>query len=241
MLGELLNSVTSAFKGMGAPLMDNLFAQQRQNDAQAFSAQQYATRYQTQTEDMKKAGINPMLSVSSGAGSQPTSTAASPGSNFTQAELNKAQIENIRAQTELNSANAAKARVEAQVAERFGHPQAEAQYNVTMAQAGLTSQQIGKVDQETRNVIAQIQNTKDENQRIHATITYLQRQADMLNETTITEPVKRNLLRQQALKVINESDLTALDLQAAKDLGNLGRETQQIKPLLDLLRGLIRK
>lgn len=229
------------FESFGAAILDNLFAKNRQEDAQAFSAQQYATRYQTQTEDMKKAGINPMLSVSSGAGSQPTSTAASPGSNFTQASLNKAQIENIRAQTELNSANAAKARVEAQVAERFGHPQAEANLSQTMAQAGLTSQQIGKVDQETRNVIAQIQNTKDENERIHATITYLKRQADMLNETTITEPVKRDLLRQQAQKVINETGLTALDLQAAKDLGNLGRETQQIKPLLDLLRGLTRK
>jgi len=222
-------------------ILDNLFAQNRQNDAQAFSAQQYATRYQTQTEDMKKAGINPMLSVSSGAGSQPTSTAASPGSNFTQSELNRAQIKNIEAQTELNSANAAKARVEAQVAERFGHPQAEANLNQTMAQAGLTSQQIGKVDQETRNVIAQIQNTKDENERIHATITFLKRQADMLNETTITEPVKRDLLRQQAQKVINETGLSALDLQAAKDFGNLGRETQQFKPLLDLLRGLTRK
>ena len=229
------------FESFGAAILDNLFAKNRQEDAQAFSAQQYATRYQTQTEDMKKAGINPMLSVSSGAGSQPTSTAASPGSNFTQASLNKAQIENIRAQTELNSANAAKARVEAQVAERFGHPQAEANLNQTMAQAGLSSQQIGKVDQETRHVIAQIQNTKDENERIHATITYLKRQADMLNETTITEPVKRDLLRQQALKVINETGLTALDLQAAKDLGNIGRETQQLKPLLDILRGLIRK
>ena len=229
------------FESFGAAILDNLFAKNRQEDAQAFSAQQYATRYQTQTEDMKKAGINPMLSVSSGAGSQPTSTAASPGSNFTQAALQNAQIENIKAQTELNSANAAKARVEAQVAERFGHPQAEAQYNVTMAQAGLTSQQIGKVDAETRNVIAQVQNTKDENERIHATITYLKRQADMLNETTITEPVKRDLLRQQAQKVINETGLTALDLQAAKDLGNIGRETQQLKPLLDILRGLIRK
>lgn len=222
-------------------LADNLFANRRQEDQQAFNAEQYAKRYQTQTEDMKKAGINPMLSVSQGAGAAPSSGISSPGSNFTQAALQSAQIDNIKAQTELNSANAAKARVEAQVAERFGHPQAEAQYNVTMAQAGLTSQQIGKVDAETRNVIAQIQNTKDENERIHATITYLKRQADMLNETTITEPVKRDLLRQQAQKVINETGLTALDLQAAKDLGNIGRETQQLKPLFDILRGLIRK
>lgn len=230
MLSSILGSVA-----------DNLFARNRQEDQQAFNAEQYAKRYQVQTEDMKKAGINPMLSVSQGAGAAPSSAISSPGSNFTQAVLNKAQIDNIKAQTELNSANAAKARVEAQVAERFGHPQAEAQYNVTMAQAGLTSQQIGKVDAETRNVIAQVQNTKDENERIHATITYLKRQADMLNETTITEPVKRDLLRQQAQKVINETGLTALDLQAAKDFGNIGRETQQLKPLLDILRGLIRK
>ena len=222
-------------------IMDNLFAGHRQEDQQAFNAEQYAKRYQVQTEDMKKAGINPMLSVSQGAGAAPSSGIASPGSNFTQAVLNKAQIDNIKAQTELNSANAAKARVEAQVAERFGHPQAEAQYNVTMAQAGLTSQQIGKVDAETRNVIAQIQNTKDENQKIHATITYLKRQADMLNETTITEPVKRNLLSQQAKKVVLETGLLGYDLDAAESFGNLGRETQQFKPIFDILRGILRK
>ena len=35
-------------------ILDILGAKNRQEDAQAFSAQQYATRYQTQTEDMKK-------------------------------------------------------------------------------------------------------------------------------------------------------------------------------------------
>ena len=51
-------------------------AQQNQANAQAFSAQQYATRYQTTTKDLQAAGLNPMLAVAQGPGSAPTGIAA---------------------------------------------------------------------------------------------------------------------------------------------------------------------
>jgi len=234
MLGELLGSITSAFKGMGAPLMDNLFAQSRQDDAQAFSAQQYATRYQTQTEDMKKAGINPMLSVSSGAGSQPTSSAASPGSNFTQAQMQNAQIDLIKAQTREMNARAS-------AAEQFAGPQAEATYNQTLAQAGLTTQQIGKAMADTNHVIAQIQNTKDENQKIREATEYLYQQAQLAKQYQLTESGKQELIKQQALEVIAKTGLANLDIDAAKALDNLGRTSQQLKPIVDMLRVFLRK
>jgi len=51
----------------------NESAEAMQNQANAFSAQQFATRYQTTTEDMKKAGLNPMLAYNAGGGSPPSS------------------------------------------------------------------------------------------------------------------------------------------------------------------------
>jgi hypothetical protein len=51
-------------------------AQANQAAANAFSAQQYATRYQTTVKDLQAAGLNPMLAVSNGPGSAPTAQAA---------------------------------------------------------------------------------------------------------------------------------------------------------------------
>lgn len=52
-------------------------ASERQHEAQNFSAQQYATRYQTTVADLQAAGLNPMLAYMNGPGSSPTSSAAS--------------------------------------------------------------------------------------------------------------------------------------------------------------------
>lgn len=54
----------------------NRKAEKSQHEAQDFSAQQYATRYQTQAADMKKAGLNPMLAFSQSPGSAPQGQAA---------------------------------------------------------------------------------------------------------------------------------------------------------------------
>jgi hypothetical protein len=51
-------------------------AQQNQAAANAFSAQQYANRYQTTVKDLQAAGLNPMLAYTQGAGSAPTAQAA---------------------------------------------------------------------------------------------------------------------------------------------------------------------
>jgi hypothetical protein len=56
-------------------------AQQNLATANAFSAQQYATRYQTTVKDLQAAGLNPMLAVTNGAGSPPSSSAPAPTFN----------------------------------------------------------------------------------------------------------------------------------------------------------------
>ena len=51
------------------------------NQANAFSAQQFATRYQTTVKDMQAAGLNPMLAYSQGASGSPTGQVGHPQQN----------------------------------------------------------------------------------------------------------------------------------------------------------------
>jgi len=105
--------------------------------ANAFSAQQYATRYQTTVKDLSQAGLNPMLAYSQGAGSAPSgqqaqgientmSTAVEGYQKGVQRDLMRQQMEQSKAdillkeaqaeqaesQTRLNSAAASKAEAE---------------------------------------------------------------------------------------------------------------------------------
>lgn len=51
------------------------------NKANQFSAQQYATRYQTTVKDMQAAGLNPMLAYGQGAGTAPSGQVGHPQQN----------------------------------------------------------------------------------------------------------------------------------------------------------------
>lgn len=100
------------------------------NQANAFSAQQYATRYQTQTKDMMAAGLNPMLSYSQGAGSSPTGQQAqveNPMSSATEAFHQSRQRDLIAAQVRQVDA---------------GTKNTEADTKIKEAQAKLIPQQV---------------------------------------------------------------------------------------------------
>ena len=60
-------------------------AQANQASANAFSASQYASRYQTTVKDLMAAGLNPMLAYSQGAGNSPTAQAAPTFNKWSQA------------------------------------------------------------------------------------------------------------------------------------------------------------
>jgi len=207
-------------------LADNLFAKSRQEDAQAFSAQQYATRYQTQTEDMKKAGINPMLSVSSGAGSQPTSTASSPGSNFTQAALNSAQIANINADTENKDAQ---------------RKLLEAQASQATASAGQSTAMIGQINSTVDKISAEIAKIKgdtnfDVQQDILEQTAYqLSQLAYQNRQQGMTTAMQRQVLDQTVKKLIEETKLINFDVKAAESLSNIGRTSKELQPFIQML------
>ena len=229
-----MDPVTAAMAAkFGGSLLDNLFAKNRQEDAQAFSAQQYATRYQIQTEDMKKAGLNPMLSVSQGAGSSPQSSAATPGSNFTSA-LDKAQLGVLESQARVNNANAA-------ITENVGMDQAHATLNQTLQQTGLTAAQIGQTNKLVDKMVAEIDKIKGD--------TNFERQQDILEQTArllaqqgiyykqqgFTSAKQREVMEATINQVVADTKLKNLDIKAAEALNNLGRTTKELQPFIQMI------
>ena len=125
MFDAIIGGLTSLIGGERT----NQAAADRAESAQNFSAQQYATRYQTTVKDLEAAGLNPMLAYSQGPGSSPTGVQApvtiALGSAVegyqkgkaisSAAELQKEQTEVAKSQVTLNSATAAKAIADAEV------------------------------------------------------------------------------------------------------------------------------
>jgi len=96
--------------------------------ANEFSAQQYATRYQTTVKDLSQAGLNPMLAYSQGAGSAPSgqqaqgiensvSSAIDAKNKASQRDLMAAQVQNVHADTTLKEAQAIAAKAQADASE----------------------------------------------------------------------------------------------------------------------------
>lgn len=225
---SLVAPIASAFSG----LFNNSSAAQRQEDAQSFSAQQFANRYQTTVEDMKKAGLNPMLAYSQGGGNAPTSSAASSagmpdvGSSYTAAKMASAQMANIEADTQNKKEQAALIRAQA----------AQAMSSANQADAATT-----KIGQEVWNLKEQFKNIPLEGNRLRAFVEQISSQIGLMDQQNLTETEKRANLRAMISKLNAETDLLNLDKQAAEDLGNIGREAGQLKPIVDILRSFIRK
>lgn len=216
MLGELLS--------FGTGLLNNVFANERQEDAQNFSAQQFATRYQTSVKDMQAAGLNPMLAYSQGAGSQPSSSAASAtmpdvGATHLQSKLNSAQIANIQADTANKEAQAFKIRAETQAA--LGSAQA------SVANASLADNTALKVGHE-------IENVKTQGQVLAVTVSNLLEQNELLKKQGVETDARIRNLNETLIKLRQENKITAADLKAIADTGGVGRIAREIKPLSDI-------
>lgn len=94
-------------------ILTGLFNQNSANQQMAFQKDMRSTQYQTATEDMKKAGLNPMLAFSQGGAGTPSGASAqmpdmgdsvSHGvSSAIQAAMMKSQMENVQADTQLKA------------------------------------------------------------------------------------------------------------------------------------------
>jgi len=246
--GGLLGGTPGAAVGasIGGGIDRNAAAQESAQQAQAFSASQYASRYQTQVKDMEAAGLNPMLAYTQSPGAspqgvtyQPTNIAERAASDYSSAYNVQREGERIEADTRLKDAQK-----ESQ----------ESMSKLNDAQRDLVNETVNKVKQE-------ISYSKTDEQRVTKLIDVLRQEYNNLvkQEWNLTET--GNMLRATTDKLRAEipyignksfaaemqgklseieTKLKRLDLNSAEKFDNFGRDANQLRPILDVLKALIR-
>lgn len=211
-------------------ILDNNAAADRQEAAQSFSAQQYATRYQTQVADMKAAGLNPMLAYTQAPGNSPGGVVSTPGNQysgaadtFLQAKLNSAQVANVMADTENKKASA---------------DLIEAQAENQRASAAQARTSVGRIEAETSKILEEVKNVPVEGQRLRYAIQLLAEQAAKAAQEGETQVSIRKEIEAKIAKLRTETSLLKFDVDAAESMGNLGRTSREAKIVLDVIRSL---
>lgn len=241
-------SVGSAFSAVSGPLGGVLgfLGGRERNEAQAdqaaaanaFSAQQYATRYQTTVADMKAAGINPMLAYGSGPGNAPTGQQASVdnvASSSAQAAMAAAQVQNIAADTANKQATTANIEADTRLKEaQTGQASSSAAVNAKTLE--VQDATVAKLKEEIILTSRNANNASVQAQVLSATVRQLEEQAKLLSSQRLTQSEIQEQLRQTVEKLKSETTLNQLDIDAALKFQNFGREFQQYKPIIDLLK-----
>ena len=240
--------------GAGASAIASLWGGERRNEAQAdqaaaanaFSAQQFATRYQTTVKDMQAAGLNPMLAYSQGGGAPPSgqqaqvqdtvTPAVQSGTSALVASLGarklEAEIDNIQADTGQKEATAMMHRGEAE-----NKPMQNIAFS---AAAAKDRSQVGLNEVMFKEANARIANIPLEGKRIEAATKSLAEQANLAFEQGANQGWVRSQLFAAISKLNSENELLRLDISAADQVSNLGREAGQYKPIIDMIVSILR-
>ena len=230
-LGWLAGGPAGAAIGaqIGGGLDTNLQNRSSAAQAQDFSAQQYATRYQTQVADMKAAGLNPMLAYQQSPGASPTGVtykAENPYSGVAQGASSMASAEQSRA-----AARQADATVS-----RIGQ---EITNLKTDNEKGLAV--IRNLGEEFQNLIKQGWNLTEVGNQLRASVSLMRAQTTSEQFRPALLAAQGAVQNQLALLEKERTSLTAVDVRAAEAFGELGKTVGALEPFLKLLWNIFRR
>lgn len=220
MFSDIFSGLSSLYGGIQARNLDRAqFDRQMQ-----FADEQSRTQYQRAVEDMKAAGLNPMLTVAKGGNAAMSAPGWSGASNVQgQAAASALNARLIAAQTASANAAARKTNAEAGITEEVGLDQAMATLSQTLTSTGLTASQIDKTLTDIKLVAQQILTEKNKTDQIASLIRYVDQQTETEIFKTMTEEQRVKWLTAATTTLANQAKLQDFDIEAARKSDNFGR------------------
>ncbi len=172
--------------------------------------------YQRAIADLKSAGINPMLAAMRGG-------ASTPGGAMYTAQMPQVSDTITPSVQSFNQTQLASAQT--------------AQYE---AQTGLTNKQVTQVEAATDKIREEIKNIPIEGERLRQMVFTLADQQNLYIQQAYTEKDRQRMLKATVVKLVEEAKVIGAEASAIDSLNNLGREYNQLKPLIDTIIGAMK-
>lgn len=175
-----------------------------------FQYESSANSYQRAVKDLEYAGLNPMLAYMQGGA--PTLSGASGGGS-------SAQAANVQVQNPVTAA-----------VDSYS----------SVSSAGQAHANVGVIQANTDKIREEIKNIPETGKQIRQTVQLLADQAALAAQKGETEVSIRKMQAATIENLKKDGTLKQLDISAAESLDNLGRESRQLKPIVDMLRMILK-